>query len=105
MLNILDVVVKFKTRAKKCSVSAIIKKEKSRKLLTGNQGTFCNHNFKCYVQEHHFVYFFEVTIKCCSKYICTCFAFMFPVARSNRTVTITSSNELNARKLLNQKII
>ena len=28
------------------------------------QTTFCQHDFKCNVQEHHFVYSYEVIINC-----------------------------------------
>ena len=42
--------------------------------------TFCQHNLKCNVQEHHFVYFHEVIIN-----FMTCFYFSLALVRSNNS--------------------
>ena len=65
-----DTVVEI--RVKNCSESFCLSlKGKGLKV------TFSQHNFKGNVQEHHFVYFFEVIINCYPNFM-TCF--YFPLA-------------------------
>ena len=48
----------------------------------GFEVTFCQHDFKCNGQEHHFVYFYEVIINCYPDFM-TYFYFPFTYVRSN----------------------
>ena len=60
----------LETRAKNCS-EPFCQRSLKRK---GLDVTFRQHGLKCNVQEHHFVYFYEVIINCYPNFM-TCFYF------------------------------
>ena len=68
--------------------------------------TFCQHDYKCNVKEHHFVYFYEVIINFYPNFM-TCF-FSLALFRSNTTTVnlqIYISKERKARKASSKKFI